>query len=309
MIPVLVIVLVLGGIFIKNYGDLLGINLIKPTPYKYVSQAFTFMDSQGIYKDDKAWPEKKAELLEEAKKMTSYEACYSLIDEALEITGGKHSQLIRPSNGEEAFSEMPEVELLENEIAYIRLPEFSGTTEEGEEYANQVNDFLSDNRDSLNGAIIDIRDNHGGNMGPMVSAVSSLLPDGDLMYFGVQGTKMEVTLENGTVSGGGTTVSLDNVFKIEGIPVAILQNQDTGSSAEAVRICFWDLDNVRSFGTETAGYCSSNNVRKLYDGATILLTIGNDIARNGDEFCEDPIPVDEETKTPVEDAIKWINNN
>lgn len=60
------------------------------------------------------------------------------------------------------------------------------------------------------------------------------------------------------------------------------------------------------FGTPTAGYVSGNTPIKLYDGASLVLTIGTDIARTGEVFCEDPVAPDFETETPLEDAIKWI---
>ena len=48
---------------------------------------------------------------------------------------------------------------------------------------------------------------------------------------------------------------------------------------------------------------------KLSDGYTLVLTIGQDVARTGEVFCDDPIAPDVETETPLEDAVNWIIMN
>jgi C-terminal processing protease CtpA/Prc len=83
----------------------------------------------------------------------------------------------------------------------------------------------------------------------------------------------------------------------------------TASSGEAVLLCFKGMDQVRFFGSDTAGYCSVNNVRTLYDGARIQLTVGSDVDRTGRIYCEDPIPPDVVTDRPAEDAAAWILQN
>lgn len=292
LITLLLIIAAAAVAFLLRYGDLLGINIIKPSPEKYVKQAVVFMDSQGIYASGDEWEKTKAEVLEKAAKAESYEECHELINNALKVAGGKHSRLITEDKNNAAELEMPSCEIDDRDKIYIRIPAFSGSTDEGMKYAETVYDFLRENGADASEITIDIRDNHGGDMGPMVAAVSPLLPDGELMYFDMKGTKQAVTLAGGTVSGGGSQVTMDDPFKIKDVPVRILQNEETGSSAEALLICFRGLDNVKSYGTPTAGYCSCNTTRKLYDGAVMLLTIGKDVARTGEEFCEEPIAPD-----------------
>ena len=66
------------------------------------------------------------------------------------------------------------------------------------------------------------------------------------------------------------------------------------------------MDNVRTFGTPTAGYASANIVKALADGYTLLITTSCDMARTGEIFCDDPIEPDVLTQTPLEDAVAWI---
>ena len=91
-------------------------------------------------------------------------------------------------------------------------------------------------------------------------------------------------------------------------PVALLTDDWTGSSGEAVLICFRGLPNTRTFGAPTAGYCSCNQPFALLGGSQLVLTIGEDIARTGEAFCDDPIAPDVLTETPLEEALKWLNN-
>lgn len=308
LILAIVIIIGLGAAFVFIYGPNFGIYIKKPSAQEYVQQAVNFMDGQGIYSDTDEWKTVRAETLEKAESASSYEDTYDLINTALKTVGGKHSKLIKPDEnmGGSDTAKQPECNMRDDGILVIRLPEFTGDSDAGMSYANTVYGEIRKCADSIKGVIIDLRGNTGGDMGPMVAAVSPFLPDGELMNFGIKGTYHPVTLENGCVNGGGSSVTLEEPFKVSGVPVAILQDDMTASSGEATLICFRGLDNVKSFGSATAGYCSSNNVIKLYDGATMLLTMGTDIARTGEEFCEDPIEPDVATDEPEIAAAEWI---
>lgn len=308
IISAVLITLGLGIAFLLIYGPSFGIYLKKPSPQEYVQQAVKDMDNLGIYSDSDKWQTVKAETLEKAADIASYEESYDMLENALKTVGGKHSKFIKPdaASADSEEAEMPECEMRTDGILMIRLPEFTGDSKACMAYAESVYDEIRNHANEIKGVIIDLRGNTGGDMGPMVAAVSPFLPDGELMSFGVQGTFMPVSLDKGCVSGGGSTVTLDDPFKVTGVPVAILQDDMTASSGEATLICFRGLDYVKTFGSATAGYCSSNNVIKLYDGATMLITMGTDVARTGEEFCEDPIEPDAPSSEPETAAVEWI---
>ena len=88
--------------------------------------------------------------------------------------------------------------------------------------------------------------------------------------------------------------------------VALLTDEWTASSGEAVLICFRGLENTRTFGSPTAGYCSCNQPFPLPGGSRLVLTTGEDIARTGEVFCDDPIEPDVMTETPLEKALEWL---
>lgn len=81
----------------------------------------------------------------------------------------------------------------------------------------------------------------------------------------------------------------------------------TASSGEAVLLAFRGMENVRTFGSSTAGYASANMSFPLYGGARLVLTVGADVVpRTGEVFCEDPIPPEVLTDSPEQEAAAWI---
>lgn len=300
---VLVILLVCGTII---FGSRFNLYLFPPSPKQYVADAVQKMDN-GIYATGDEWAKARADALERAKTIDAYEAAYPILEDALFVAGGKHSEIVSKEVQDEdvAKQEMPTISLNQNGILILKLPAYTPISGIGQEYADTVIQFIQEHRDQIQAVILDIRDNTGGDMGPMIAAVSSFLPDGDVMYFNTRGNKSPVSLTDGQVTGGGSSVKVENV-KLEGIPVAILQNELTASSGETILLAFRGLENVKTFGKPSAGYCSCNTVFFLYDGAMMQLTVGTDVARTGEEFCDDPILPDVESENPEQDAMEWL---
>ena len=154
---------------------------------------------------------------------------------------------------------------------------------------------------------LDLRGNTGGDMAPMVAAISPLLPDGDVLgYQYANGQTNYLTLKNG-VFNGGSGITVDSFKMPEQLPIAILTDEWTANSGEAVLLPFRGMKNVRTFGSPTAGYASVNTVYSLYDGVQIWLTVAADVApRTGEVFCEKPISPDVLTDEPEKEAATWI---
>ena len=170
-------------------------------------------------------------------------------------------------------------------------------------YIHTVLDFLQEHLDAK-GVIVDLRDNTGGNMYPMITAVSPLLPDGDILQFKSRKRTTPIPLDYVTTSCG---LAPESIGKLPAsTPIALLTNSMTGSSGEATLLCFRGLENVKTFGGPSAGYASSNMTHQLADGYQFAITTSCDVARTGEVFCDDPIDPDVPTETPLEDAIRWI---
>lgn len=296
---------------VAKYGPDFGLYLVPPSAERYGKDALATIGKNGIYSGSDEWKSTYEECLKMIENAESYEDTYPAIKKALSVCGGKHSMLMTKSESQstsDSYDEVLPTVSLNGDIAVIKLPDFLGTAEAGRKYAKVAEDFIHENRDKINGVVLDLRGNTGGDMGPMATAVSSLLPDGELMYYHYRSYDVLVTLKDGVISNAGTggkSLYPDEKLKV---PVAILTDGMTASSGEALTLCFRGLENVKTFGAPTAGYTSVNMLYSLYDGAQLYLTVAFDKARTGEIFKETSIEPDVATDSPLEAALEWLRS-
>lgn len=309
-IPFIIIIAAALAVVMK-YGPTFGFYLVPPSAETYGKNALSTIDKNGIFAGNDEWKSTYNECLKMIENAKSYDDTYDAIRKALSVGGGKHSMLMTKSESQdttESYDEVLPTVSLDGDIAIIKLPDFLGTAEAGQKYAKVAEDFLHENRDKIKGVVLDLRGNTGGDMGPMATAVSSLLPDGELVYYHYRSYDVPVTLKNGVVSNAGTGgKSLYPDEKLN-VPVAILTDDMTASSGEALVLCFRGLENTRTFGAPTAGYTSVNMLYNMYDGAQMYLTVAFDKARTGEIFKETPIEPDVATDSPLEAALEWLRS-
>lgn len=296
---------------VAKYGPDFGLYLVPPSAERYGKDALATIGKNGIYSGSDEWKSTYEECLKMIENAESYEDTYPAIKKALSVCGGKHSILMTKSESQstsDSYDEVLPTVSLNGDIAVIKLPDFLGTAEAGRKYAKVAEDFIHENRDKINGVVLDLRGNTGGDMGPMATAVSSLLPDGELMYYHYRSYDVPVTLKDGVISNAGTggkSLYPDEKLKV---PVAILTDDMTASSGEALTLCFRGLENVKTFGAPTAGYTSVNMLYSLYDGAQMYLTVAFDKARTGEIFKETSIEPDVATDSPLEATLEWLRS-
>ena len=307
-IPLIIIIAAALAVVMK-YGPTFGFYLVPPSAETYGKNALSTIDKNGIFAKNDEWKSTYNECLKMIENAKSYDDTYDAIRKALSVGGGKHSMLMTKSESQdttESYDEVLPTVSLDGDIAIIKLPDFLGTAEAGQKYAKVAEDFIHENRDKIKGVVLDLRGNTGGDMGPMATAVSSLLPDGELVYYHYRSYDIPVTLKNGVVSNAGTGgKSLYPEEKLN-VPVAILTDDMTASSGEALTLCFRGLENTRTFGAPTAGYTSVNMLYNMYDGAQMYLTVAFDKARTGEIFKETSIEPDVATDSPLEAALEWL---
>ena len=307
-IPLIIIIAAALAVVMK-YGPTFGFYLVPPSAETYGKNALSTIDKNGIFAGNDEWKSTYNECLKMIENAKNYDDTYDTIRKALSVGGGKHSMLMTKSESQdttESYDEVLPTVSLDGDIAIIKLPDFLGTAEAGQKYAKVAEDFIHENRDKIKGVVLDLRGNTGGDMGPMATAVSSLLPDGELVYYHYRSYDVPVTLKNGVVSNAGTGgKSLYPEEKLN-VPVAILTDDMTASSGEALTLCFRGLENTRTFGAPTAGYTSVNMLYNMYDGAQMYLTVAFDKARTGEIFKETSIEPDVATDSPLEAALEWL---
>ena len=309
-IPLIIIIAAALAVVMK-YGPTFGFYLVPPSAETYGKNALSTIDKNGIFAGNDEWKSTYNECLKMIENAKSYDDTYDAIRKALSVGGGKHSMLMTKSESQdttESYDEVLPTVSIDGNIAIIKLPDFLGTAEAGQKYAKVAEDFIHENRDKIKGVVLDLRGNTGGDMGPMATAVSSLLPDGELVYYHYRSYDVPVTLKNGVVSNAGTGgKSLYPEEKLN-VPVAILTDDMTASSGEALTLCFRGLENTRTFGAPTAGYTSVNMLYNMYDGAQMYLTVAFDKARTGEIFKETSIEPDVATDSPLEAALEWLRS-
>lgn len=307
-IPLIIIIAAALAVVMK-YGPTFGFYLVPPSAETYGKNALSTIDKTGIFAGNDEWKNTYNECLKMIENAKNYDDTYDAIRKALSVGGGKHSMLMTKSESQdttESYDEVLPTVSLDGDIAIIKLPDFLGTAEAGQKYAKVAEDFIHENRDKIKGVVLDLRGNTGGDMGPMATAVSSLLPDGELVYYHYRSYDVPVTLKNGVVSNAGTGgKSLYPDEKLN-VPVAILTDDMTASSGEALTLCFRGLERTRTFGAPTAGYTSVNMLYNMYDGAQMYLTVAFDKARTGEIFKETSIEPDVATDSPLEAALEWL---
>lgn len=268
-------------------------------PEQYVKVGVALMDRRALYAEGPEWESARREALEATP--ADMDEAQEVVLKALKVAGGKHSFIMPASvvaQNDTAVCAMPVVTVDDDGLTIIQLPDFMGNKEEGQRYVSTVLDALPA---EVTGAIIDLRGNTGGNMYPMIASVHRFIDDGDNMLR-FRGRKKS------------HQIPLSYVLRMQGIdeqphitcPVALLTDSMTASSGEALLLCFRGQTNTRTFGGGTAGYASANAPFPMPGGSKLVITTSCDVARTGEEFCDDPIQPDVPTTYPMEKAMAWI---
>lgn len=311
---IIAVIAVLAGAITWFFGPSLGVVLLgRPilmvsTPHRYGQAAIDIGRSFAIYADTPQATAAYEEAKTEIANVHSVEETYPIIKKYLKVAGGKHSNFLSPEDNatsDDLGNDSPTITKNDN-IVTAMLPSLNlGPV--GQKYADILANGLAENVPNSCGVILDLRKNDGGDMGPMLAGVSGLLPDGTLLSFKSKNSTSPVTLNNGSISGGGTPTTVGPKDKFR-VPVAILTSNVTASSGEATLLSFRGLENTRTFGQPSAGYASGNLIIDMPDGAGLMVTTANDVARTGEEFSEDPIAPDVSTDRPEQAATEWLHS-
>lgn len=303
------LVLLIAGTLVLVWvvGPRFGIQLVPPSPSAYAAQAASVLD-RGYYARGPAWQQARAVLLAQTSDAPSYEATHAAIEQAAKVAGGRHSFLMTAVEaGERSTPQTQLPSVTPGRVTILRVPAL-GVTDTAflERYTRTLTDGVAQSPDAC-GWIVDLRGNTGGNMWPMVSGLTPLIPDGRMLSFrSVDGTDTNVDVTGGAVVLRGVAVAdAGQVAKRSG-PIAVLQDDRTASSGEAAATAFLGLPNARSFGAPTAGYTSANEPTRLYDGAVLQLTTSTYVDRTGRDLAEQPIQPDEPTGDAEASALAWL---
>jgi len=170
----------------------------------------------------------------------------------------------------------------------------------------------------IRGWIIDLRENKGGNMNPMVCGLGPLFDPGTLgQLVDAQGRASRWAYRDGIYMWDDrTAMTAPHPVQLgHKLPIAVLWGPHTGSSGECTAISFIGNSRTRSFGQPTWGLTTGNSEFDLSDGAKMFLASTRMADRNGNVF-DGPIAPDEIVDTQADNgedptlkaALKWIGN-
>jgi C-terminal processing protease CtpA/Prc len=212
---------------------------------------------------------------------------YPAIRYLLSSLGDRHSSLMPPAQTRDFVTgtvqnPTPDVKALPDRVGYISVPGYSGAELQSmQAYTRRMHELLVATVASADcGWVVDLRQNTGGNMWPMLGGLKPFLGNAGLGSF-------ESRYGNGPkwVAGQGIDISPPATLNaLENSWVAVLTGPRTASSGEAVTISFRGRSRTRSFGQNTAGLSTANSTLRLPDGSMLLLTTAIELDRDGNRY-------------------------
>ena len=231
------------------------------------------------------------------------------------LTGG-----LAPSGARPAASH-PLGKLLDGGIGFVIVPPHTGTNRPAYVDSLQSEIGALDSAGAC-GWVVDLRENTGGNVWPMLAGVGPLLgaevvgsttdsPPGVGWHYR-EGRSWKGGNTPPAEPLGWSSVAPRRVANANA-PVALLVGRQTASSGEMTLLAFLGRENVRSFGDSTAGRNSANTSVPLSDGATLIVTSGYPRDRLGRTYPLTVAP-DELVSSdqsvggdgPLRSAVAWL---
>ena len=289
------------------------------SPKTYLNKAVDIIEKNSMNKDSVDWVKFRNQVLEKGKNAESIKDTYPAIQYALELLGDHHSFLMTPEQSKTYVDQkisLPEIsaELIDNRIGYIKIPGFSGDrNERALKFAQQIQDTIRElDKNNIKYWIVDLGNDSGGNMWPMLLGLGPILGDGIAGYFSSNNngfigwgySKGSVFCNKNEVMKLNTPYKLRN--KIE--KLAVIISDYTGSSGEAIAVSFIGIKNSCFIGRPTYGNSTANGSFKLSDGAMIYLTVSKFADRNKKIYGVPIIPdIIDLNGTSKKTAVEWLN--
>ena len=285
-----------------------------PEADAYLTRAIDLIRANHINSARMDWPNLIAWAHKDIAGAKTSADTYDTITNLLARLGERHSFMLTPqqiaADGAPRFGAggavleppMPRFELVDGRFGVVRLPGLTTFGPDGEVRGKRYTATLRDALGTLDqaplcGWVIDLTEDTGGNMWPMLAGLDPLLGKAP---FG------------STVSSAGTSFWQRNPALMTSLahadaPLAILIGPHTASSGEITAVALIGRANVRTFGQASAGYSTSNATYILSDGAHLMVTSGYIRDRTGRQYAG---PLTPDVAVPLADAqaeaIRWL---
>lgn len=219
-----------------------------------------------------------------------------------------HVKTFDPVKAKKTRLRAPQCEMLNGGIGVVRYFTCLGRVDthraQLDRQIEKVRKFLEKQQHVVRGLIVDVRGHSGGDIYPL-QGMRSLF--GDAVTFAWSNAPESVA--RGTqwntwqLSETGRFTTGDLAFRG---PIALLFGRRTGSAGEAAAAMLWGKPTVRSFGENSSGSLSGNNVIPIGGGAELILTEVMVTTSDGTFHSDELLRPDVLTATPMRDAVRWI---
>ena len=178
------------------------------------------------------------------------------------------------------------IEMLENNIGYLKLPSFDEDT--SKDFEEKVKELQSQGAQSL---VIDLRNNGGGIVSEATDIADMLLDKGQTIISTVdKDDKKEITYSKKST-----------IFTM---PITVLVNENSASASEILACSLKDNERAKIRGTKTYGKGIIQTLLSLTDGSGLKITTEEYYTPKGTTIHKVGIDPDEEVKLP--DTVKSI---
>lgn len=236
VVPMLIVLGILG-VVVHYYGSALNIYLLPPSSERYGRVILDRVEQRGLYSQGRQWQIIRQRSEKKLKTSKSYQESRNIVQEAVWYGGGKHSQILSKETvrRDTLDSRYPEYRRLNEDILLITIPSISKLDKRSiSHYSGKLQNILMEK--SYKGLILDLSNNTGGNMIPMIGGLASILPNDTLFHYTDKyGNKKTITMKN--IPLEALKISRKTI-NTKHVPIAIITNHKTASSAEMTFLSF-----------------------------------------------------------------------
>ncbi len=282
----------------------------------FYDKVFKSLEVGYLHKKDFDWKKLKAETFKNLETAKDFKSSLKEVKILLDKIGADHSKVMYQGKNYgstvdvqwEDFSDAwmrkfkakPgfEAKVLDEKYGYILMPNISFddfSSENIHKIAQPLYDKIAElkTNNKLEGWIVDLRFNTGGNLAPMLLALYDLLGD-NVVWGTLDGDKKLINstkLNKGVYDQGEKKPSYikPSGELIDKSKVAVIIGGLTASSGEVTALAFKGRPNTIFIGEKTLGKTTSNMVVTLPFDARMPLSIGYDCDRNSN-YYEQIIP-------------------
>lgn len=291
------------------------------TVTEHLDEVLRVMEAEAANARRVDWTRTRAEVLAAAGAAQSIPDAYPAIALALNLLDdfeshyrGADGRLIGPSPEPACQGILTETPTLPETIAYVRLDGCPCEGRAADAYAEAVQQAIrAADRPGLAGWIVDLREDRGGNMWPMIAGLGPIFGEGIIGWIVYNNREYEREYR------AGAALSLNEPFARVSVPyrlirplpkVAVLTWDTTNSAGEAIAVFLKNRPDTRSFGGPTCGHHHLLSDFRMSNGATLTLKNAHNADRLKRTYAGRVMP-DEVALAPgeaVSRAVAWLLN-